>query len=210
MFVDRIDAGRKLAKALSSYRNKNVIIIAIPRGGVAVATQVAAELDADLSLIIVRKLPFPDNPEAGFGAIAEDGSSFIIKRVADSLGRVQLERIKQQQQQEIRRRQKVLRPNPMPDIKGRTVILVDDGIAMGSTMRAAIISCKRQGAGKIVIASPVAGNPIAKDLKQEVDEAVILEQPRFFQAVAQSYQHWHDVSDQEVTDTLKRFSTGYN
>jgi len=204
MFKNRKDAGEKLAKALEKYRAENPLILAIPRGGVEVGLQVAKKLNADFSLIIARKLPFPDNPEAGFGAIAENGSTFIIENARYWLAGEDIEQIKQQQIAEIERRVKALRGgNPLPEIKGRTVILIDDGIAMGSTMRAAIELCKNKEAGKIVVAVPVAGREIAEELEKKVDELVVLEIPAYFRAVAQAYEKWYDVSDEEVLDLLR-------
>lgn len=204
MFKNRKDAGEKLAKALEKYRTENPIILAIPRGGVEVGLQVAAKLNANFSLIIARKLPFPDNPEAGFGAIAENGSTFILENVHYWLPEETIERIKQEQIAEIERRIKALRGgNPLPELAGRTVILIDDGIAMGSTMRAAIELCKDRKAGKIVVAVPVAGREVAEELQKKVDELVVLETPAYFRAVAQAYERWYDVSDEEVLDLLR-------
>ncbi|AKB12012.1 Predicted phosphoribosyltransferase [Methanosarcina thermophila] len=204
MFKNRKDAGEKLAKALEKYREENPVILAIPRGGVEVGLQVAAKLNAEFSLIIARKLPFPDNPEAGFGAIAEDGSTFILEDAYYWLEGVTIERIKQQQIAEIERRIKTLRGGkPLPEIKGRTVILIDDGIAMGSTMRAAIELCRNREAGKVVVAVPVAGREVAKELQKKVDDLIVLETPAYFRAVAQVYERWYDVSDEEVLDLLR-------
>jgi putative phosphoribosyl transferase len=204
MFKNRKDAGEKLAQALEKYRKENPVILAIPRGGVEVGLQVAAKLNADFSLIIARKLPFPDNPEAGFGAIAENGSTFIFENAYYWLAGETIEEIKQQQIAEIERRIQALRKgDPLPDISGRTVILIDDGIAMGSTMRAAIELCKNKKAGKIVVAVPVAGREVAEKLQEKVDELVVLEIPAYFRAVAQAYERWYDVSDEEVLDLLR-------
>ncbi|RXA19968.1 phosphoribosyltransferase [Methanosarcina sp. MSH10X1] len=204
MFKNRKDAGEKLAKALEKYREERPVILAIPRGGVEVGLQVAAKLNANFSLIIARKLPFPDNPEAGFGAIAEDGSTFIFENAHYWFEGETIERIKQQQIAEIERRIKTLRGgNPLPEIEGRTVILIDDGIAMGSTMRAAIELCKNRKAGKVVIAVPVAGKEVAEELRKKADELVVLEVPANFRAVAQVYERWYDVSDEEVLDLLR-------
>jgi len=199
MFEDRRDAGKQLGSALTDYRDKEVIVLAIPRGGVEVGYQVAQALDAEFSLVVVRKLPFLDNPEAGFGAIAEDGSTVIIQQAAYGLSQDTIEHVVKMQQKEVERRVRVLRGgSPLPDLKDRTVILVDDGIAMGSTMRAAIKLCKNEGAGRIVVAAPVSGARRAREIEALVDEMVILEKPPFFRAVAQVYRNWYDVSDQEV------------
>ncbi|WP_369694344.1 phosphoribosyltransferase [Methanosarcina sp. KYL-1] len=152
---------------------------------------------------MARKLPFPDNPEAGFGAIAEDGSTFIFENAWSWLSGDAIEIIKAQQISEIERRVLTLRGgNPLPEITGRTVILIDDGIAMGSTMRAAIGLCKKKKAGKIVVAVPVAGREVTEEIAKIADEIVVLELPPFFRAVAQVYENWYDVSDAEVLDLL--------
>ncbi|AKB28770.1 phosphoribosyltransferase [Methanosarcina siciliae T4/M] len=204
MFKNRKDAGEKLAQVLEKYRDKNLLVLAIPRGGVEVGLQVSRKLGAEFSLIIVRKLPFPDNPEAGFGAVAEDGSTFIFENASCWLARETIERIKQDQIVEVERRINALRRgNPLPELAGRTVILVDDGIAMGSTMRAAIELCRARKAGKIVVAVPVTGREAAKSIEKEADELVVLDMPIDFRAVAQAYENWYDVSDEEVLDLLR-------
>lgn len=208
MFDDRKEAGEQLGRALVKYVGKDVLVLAIPRGGVEVGYEVARTLDADLSLVIVRKLPFPYNPEAGFGAIAEDGSTIIIEQATYGVPQDTLERVIEFQQEEIERRIQVLRNGqPLPDLKGQTVILVDDGIAMGSTMRAAIELCKHQEAGRIVVAVPVTGASAAREIGALVDEMVVLKKPRYFRAVAQVYRTWHDVSDQEVLEIMKAWES---
>jgi len=204
MFKNRKDAGEKLAQALEKYRAENPLVLAIPRGGVEVGLQVSRKLGADFSLIIVRKLPFPDNPEAGFGAIAENGSTFIIENAGYWLARETIEKIKPEQIAEVKRRVNTLRGgNPLPELTGRTVILIDDGIAMGSTMRAAIELCRARKAGKVVVAVPVAGREVADAIAKEADELVVLDIPVYFRAVAQAYENWYDVSDEEVLDLLR-------
>ena len=208
MFEDRKDAGKKLAKALEQYKDKKVLVLAIPRGGVEVGHHVAKYLNAEFSLLISRKLPYPDNPEAGFGAIAEDGTPFIIKEAARWLSEEEIDWIKKEQIDEIQRRIVVLRGGkPLPDISGRTVILIDDGLAMGSTMRASIMLCRQRSADKIVVAVPVAGEQVAYEVGKMADELVILEMPRFFRAVAQVYRNWYDVSDEEVLEIMNQWKS---
>jgi len=201
MFQDRTDAGKQLAQALEGYGDDNVLVLAIPRGGAELGYQVAKHLDAEFSILVSRKLPFPDNPEAGFGAMAEDGSTFIFKDAAGHLPAPTIERIVEDQKDEIQRRVRVLRGGgPLPDIENRTVILVDDGIAMGSTMRAAIKACRNRGAEQVVIAVPVAGARTIRELR--ADQVVVLEQPMLFRAVAQVYREWYDVSDEQVLEIM--------
>ena len=205
MFDDRKDAGRQLGQALSRYKGLEIIVLAIPRGGVEVGYYVAEKLNAPLSIVIVRKLPFPQNPEAGFGAIAEDGGIFFINNIHDQIPSSIAERIIAEQKQELKRRISVLRENkPISDISGKTVILVDDGIAMGSTMRAAIMLCKNKKAKTIVAAAPVCSPSTAEELQEVVDDVVILEKPPLFRAVAQAYKNWYDVSDEEVIRFMHR------
>ncbi|RLC44216.1 MAG: phosphoribosyltransferase [Candidatus Coatesbacteria bacterium] len=206
MFEDRTDAGEKLARALEKYKNEGVLVLAIPRGGVEVGYQVAKYLNADLSIVVTRKLPLPHNPEAGFGAIAENGSAFIFEDAKRWLSEDQVEKVIEEQKREVVRRVRALRGGrPLPVIKGRTVILVDDGIAMGSTMIASIILCKSKGAGKIIVASPVSSEEVANQIGRMVDEIVVLTNPPYFRAVAQVYRYWYDVPDKEVINILDRW-----
>jgi len=206
MFADRKDAGLKLAAALEEKNIKNPIVLAVPRGGVEVGYYAARHLEADFSLIVTRKLPFPYNPEAGFGAMAEDGSLYIQKEAQKWLDRKTINNVIDEQKKEIIRRIKNLRNNePFPKIKNRNVILVDDGIAMGSTIRASIAMCRKQEAGKIIVAAPVSGPDMEKTLKTECDEVIILEKPVGFQAVAQVYLNWYDVSDSEVKKFMENW-----
>jgi putative phosphoribosyl transferase len=159
-------------------------------------------------MVITRKLPFPYNPEAGFGAIAEDGSNVIMRGASHNLSKAMIETIIRNQQEEIDRRIKVLRGGrPLPNIADRTVILVDDGIAMGSTMRASIKLCVNQGAEQIIVAAPVASPEMAHALEQKesVSDVVILLKPRFFRAVAQVYENWYDVPDHEVLAAVNQW-----
>ncbi|MHC4118613.1 MAG: phosphoribosyltransferase [Planctomycetota bacterium] len=205
MFRDRKDAGRKLGRALEEYKNCDGLVLGIPRGGMEVGYYVAEHLEIPLSLVVVRKLPLPENPEAGFGAIAEDGSTYFVDRVAETLSPQVSQAIQSEQKREVERRIEILREGrPLPEIEGRIVILVDDGIAMGSTMQAAVMLCRNRKAKKVVAASPVAGPSVAMDLARVVDQTVILEEPVFFYAVAQVYQNWYDVPDSEVVEIMQK------
>lgn len=205
MFQDRQDAGQKLGKSLEVYKECDGIVLAIPRGGVEVGFYVAQYLGAPLSLVVVRKLPFPENPEAGFGAIAEDGSAFFVDRVSSRISTHVIQMILEEQKQELERRIQVFREGqPLPSIAGKIVLLVDDGIAMGSTMQAAIMLCKNREAGKIIVASPVASQSTAEELAGVADETVILEKPPFLHAVAEVYTNWYDVPDDEVIGFMQK------
>jgi putative phosphoribosyl transferase len=207
MFKDRADAGKKLAETLEKYKNHDVVVLAIPKGGIEVGYEIANHLNVQLSLIMVRKLPNPQNPEAGFGAIAEDGTVFIHEHAASLVPLHLIEWIIEETRKELRRRARVLRGDePFPDITGKTVILVDDGIALGSTMRVAIRMCRNKNAGRIVVAAPVTGEMQKAMLEKLADEVVILEIPRRFAAVADAYQNWHDVSDNEAKHIIEKNS----
>jgi len=206
MFADRKDAGLKLAAALKKMSIKDPIVLAVPRGGVEVGCCVASQLDADFSLVVTRKLPLPYNPEAGFGAMAEDGSLYIYKDAQNWLDKKTINNVIDNQKKEIQRRIQVLRDNkPFPNIEKRNVILVDDGIAMGSTIRASITMCQNKEAGRIIVAAPVSGPGMEESLQNECNDVVILEQPLGFRAVAQVYQNWYDVSDSEVKQFIEKW-----
>jgi putative phosphoribosyl transferase len=206
MFRDREDAGQKLARALTKYKDTDALVLAIPRGGVEVGYHVATYLNACFSILVSRKLPYPDNPEAGLGAVAEDGSTFISKDATYWLSKETIERIIRQQKEEIRKRIAVFRKGkPLPEIAGSVVILVDDGIAMGSTTRAGILLCRKKEAAKVVVAAPVAGESVESELSRLADEVGILEKPPFFRAVVQVYYNWYDVPDEEVLEIMERW-----
>lgn len=207
MFIDRKDAGTKLASALIKFKFEDVLVLAIPKGGVEVGFEVAKYLNSDFDILVSRKLPLPGNPEAGFGAIAEDGSIYLDRRASSWITEKDFERIKIEQMDEIKRRIRVLRNNrPLLKVKDRIIILIDDGLAMGSTMKASIGFCKNNGAKKIIVAVPVAGQETINDLKESADEIIVLEVPFYFQAVAQIYLNWHDVTDQEVIEIMDEWS----
>ncbi|HZX44569.1 MAG TPA: phosphoribosyltransferase family protein [Candidatus Nanoarchaeia archaeon] len=203
IFKDRVDAGQKLSRVLSKYQNKNLLVLGIARGGAIVGKEVARNLNADFDIIIAKKLPYPDDPEAGFGAVAEDGSYVFLPDM--SPGKEEVERIKDEQVEEIKRRIAVLRGGrDIKQIEGKVVILVDDGMAMGMTLQAAIKMCRKKKASFVVAAVPVTSFGTSELVRPMVDELIVLEMPAFFIAVAQGYEHWYDVSDEEVIEVLKR------
>ena len=210
IFKDRSDAGKHLARALMRYKDEHPLVLAIPRGGTEVGYEVAKALDADFDLLIARKLPFPDNPESGFGAVAEDGSLYIIPYYAEILDPSLIASIVEYQKEEIKRRIARLRGGrKLTPVEGRTVILVDDGIAMGSTMRAALDYCRRNGAAKVVVAAPVSSPRVKEEFEKIADDVVILSTPPYFRAVAEAYERWYDVSDEEVLQIMRRFRSGH-
>lgn len=206
MFVDRKDGGQKLAKALEKYKNKNVIVFGIPRGGVETAYYVAKHLNAELSLLVSRKLGHPDNREYAFGALAEDGSVYLNENEKKELTTEEVNQVIEEQKTEILRRvQKLRKGEALPDMKGKTVILVDDGIATGATLFASIKMCKNKGARKIVVAAPISGQYKEAEIKKEVDEVVILEKPQFYYAVSQGYKLFNNLSDNEVMEFMEKW-----
>jgi len=206
MFTDRKDAALQLAKALEEYKDKNAVVLGIPRGGAETAYYVARHLHADLSLLISRKLGHPENPEYAFGAIAEDGSIYLNPSSSGQLSDETIQEVVDEQKKEISRRVTILRQGkPLPELKGRTVILVDDGIATGATIFAAIEMCKKRNAGKIIVAAPVSGYEMEKQLAEKADEVVILEKPDDYFAVSQGYLSFYNLSDEDALIFMQRW-----
>lgn len=207
MFTDRKDAAEKLAFALEEYRDKHALVLGIPRGGVVTAYYVAQYLNAALSLVVTRKLGYPSNPEAAFGAVAEDGSIYLSDQAMQELTREEMKAVLSRQRHEIQLRlQKLRRGKPLPDMTGRTVIIVDDGIATGATLFATIRLCKNKKAGKIVVASPLSGREMENTLRSMVDDVVILETPTFFYAVSQGYEDFRTVTDEAALALMNRWA----
>jgi len=206
MYIDREDAAIQLAKALEKYKNKDAVVLGIPRGGAVTAYHVAAHLNAEFSLLISRKLGHPANPEYAVGALAEDGTIHLNEYALLEVSQEDIDRAVREQKKEIERRIKILRKGePLPAIKSRIVIIVDDGIATGATIFAAIKMCKNQGAAKIIVGSPVSGIDKMNQLKKLVDEVVILETPDLFHAVSQAYESFPTVSDDEALALLEKW-----
>lgn len=204
MFRDRKDGGIQLAEALAKYKNKDVVVLGIPRGGAETAYYVAQYLHADFSLLVSRKLGFPENPELAFGAIAEDGSVYLNPYLSEKAHPEMIASVSAAQKHEIERRIRKLRGGkPLPDLKDKIVLLVDDGIATGATLFAAIALCRNKLAKKIVVAAPISGMDTAAILEEEADEVVILEMPENFRAVSQGYENFYNLSDAEVTNIMQ-------
>jgi putative phosphoribosyl transferase len=206
-FSDRIDAGKRLASTLKKLTFKDGIVLAIPRGGVVVGFEIAQALKLPLDVIIPRKVGAPNNPELAIGAMTEDGTIILDSNLVAYLG-VTKEYIRdesERQKLEIKRRLKVYRQDlPYPYLKGLDVIIVDDGIATGSTMKAALASVKNRGAFSVTIAIPVGPPSTIEELKRVADNVVSLFTPEYFQAIGQFYADFSQTTDQEVIQLLEK------
>jgi len=209
LFKDRMHAGEELAKKLLKYKGEDIIVLGIPRGGVPIGYPIAKALDAPLDLIIPRKLPVPWSPEVGFGAVTSTGEVTLNPDIVSELQLTdqEIKEIAGKVLEEVKRRMKAYRGNkPLPDLKGKTVIIADDGLATGYTMIAAVQAAKRQGAKKVIAAVPVSPRDAAEKVRKYADEVVtIWEKPTFSFAVAGFYDDFHDMRDAEVTDLLAEF-----
>jgi len=209
MFIDRIDAGKQLAKSLEGYKGKNVVVLGIPRGGVVVAKEVAKVLNAPMGLVIPRKIGAPGNPELAIGALASKDTVMINEQLKNSL-RVSDSYIKEEIEKQVleieRRRDKYLGSRPPLDLKDKVVILVDDGLATGYTASVAIKEVQAKGPKKLILAVPVSPEDTYERLKKEVDELVCLYTPEFFYAVGQFYSDFSQTTDDEVIRVLNEYS----
>jgi putative phosphoribosyl transferase len=206
-FKDRADAGRQLAGLLTHLRGKSVIVLGLPRGGLVVAYEVAHALDAPLDLLNVRKLGVPWQEELAMGAIATGGVQVLNNDIIMTAGvtREELEEAASLQRLELDRREYLYRgARPAPDLHGRIVVLVDDGIATGSTVRAAISVIRAQHPARLVLAVPVAQESIAATLAGEVDELVCVRKPGDLYAISAWYDHFPQTTDREIQGVLAR------
>jgi predicted phosphoribosyltransferase len=208
VFQDRRDAGKHLAEKLRAYTDEpDVLVLALPRGGVPVAFEVARRLRAPLDLFLVRKLGVPGQEELAMGAIATGGTYVVNEEVVRALGIPDdvLEAVAAKEQRELVRREQAYRGNrPPPEIGGRTMILVDDGLATGSSMRAAIAALRRRQPARIVVAVPVAAASTCAELAHEVDDLVCAITPEPFYGVGLWYEDFSQTTDEEVHELLER------
>lgn len=205
-FANRAEAGRLLAQKLEKYQNRNdVVVLGLPRGGVPVAYEVAKRLHSPLDVFIVRKLGVPGFEELAAGAIASGGVRVLNEDVVRAMPHASeaIEAVTARETAELQRREQIYRDGrPAPELRGMIVILVDDGLATGATMRAAIKALRQCGAAKIVVAVPVGPPDTCGELAEEADEAICLSTPPFFQAVGQYYEDFSQTSDDDVRELI--------
>ena len=204
-YKNREQAGKALADYLKSkYKRLDPLVLGIPRGGVEVANQVAAVFNTELQIIVSKKLPLPQQPEFGIGAVSEENSIYISSKAENLLSPEILKEIIEQQQEEVSRRVNVYRESrPLPDMQGRTVFIVDDGIATGVTLVPVLKLCRKKKAARVIIAAPVSGMSYDEGL-YEADAIEVLLQPDSFYAVGQVYKQFGDFDDARVIDLLNQ------
>jgi putative phosphoribosyl transferase len=209
-FLNRRDAGRQLAAKLAGYTNDpGVLVLGLPRGGVPVAYEVARALHAPLEVFVVRKLGVPGHRELAMGAIASDGTRILNMDVIKALGIVpaDLESVAASELLELERQQRIYRGNaPLPKLSERTIIVVDDGLATGSTMRAAVGALRQSMPARIIVAVPVAAAETVRRLREEADAVICLSAPPDFHAVSTWYEDFSQTSDEEVRKLLESAS----
>jgi len=212
-FADRAEAGRKLAAELREYAGReDVVVLALPRGGVPVAFEVARELRAPLDVFVVRKLGLPAQPELAMGAIASGGARVLNDEVVQAAGipPETIEAVAAREREELARREQLYRgERPSLTVEGKTVILVDDGVATGSTMRVAVQALRRQRPAQIVVAVPVAPPQTCNELRGEADDVVCTRTPEPFIAIGVWYEDFPQTSDGEIRDLLARVEDAY-
>lgn len=201
MFENRRAAGKKLNYYLKDYKNNPAaIVLAIPNGGIEVGCEIAKNLNLDFNLIFSKKLSTVDNPELAFGAVVEDGSYIL----ADDALQKNIEKLRQEKIQELKQKIDLLRDSKL-SIFGKIVILVDDGIAMGFTMKAAVLMCKNKNASKIIVAVPVCSKDVYNSIKSMADDVFVIENPDILNSVSRFYKDFKQVSDKRVLEIMDSF-----
>lgn len=210
-FEDRFEAGERLARLLEVYRAESPVVYALPRGGVPVGFGVSRALGAPLEALVARKLGAPGQPELGIGAVTSDGVRFLNDPLVERLGVTDdyVERIAAAESEEAARRARMFRgDHPELQVRDRTAIIVDDGLATGATARAAVESLRRRGARRIVVAVPVCAAQSEAEIRDEADDVVCLESPENLGAIGFWYRDFSQVTDGEVLDLLRRTRSG--
>ena len=209
-FLDRREAGQRLAQELSAYRDRSdVLVLALPRGGVPVAAQVASILKAPMDVFVVRKLGLPGQPELAMGAIASGGVRVLNSEVVDALGISDelIDAVTADEQRELARRERAYRDDrPPPEVKGKTVIVVDDGIATGSTMIAAVSALRQLNAARVVVAVPTVALSSYYQIRRVADDVAAVMMPEQFYGVGQWYEDFSQTTDAEVRQLLSEFT----
>ncbi len=209
LFENRRDAGRKLAAILTEYNEKSAVVLAIPNGGVPVGVEVAGALKADFDVVVSRKIPMPLTPEGGFGAVVDDGTIILNENTVRKLGltRQQIEYEARKVREKVKQRSMLYKGDrPLTRLSGRTVIIVDDGLASGVTMIAAVQSVQHRGCRNVVVAVPVASAIALKEVQPVAGKVVTCAtgyMPQFY--ISDFYRQWHDLSDEEVVQYLKQW-----
>lgn len=208
LFTDRLEAGRMLAENLEEYRGRHALVLGIPRGGVPVAAEVAKAIEGELDVIVARKLGAPGSPELAIGAVTANGGRYLNERLIGEMGVSEdyIDRVTQSEMEEAHRRETAFREGrPPPEIEGRIVIVVDDGLATGATMRASVRSVKQYSPEKLIVAAPVGAQQSCRDLAEEADGVVCPHQPEVFWAIGGFYEHFDPTEDEEVRRILAEF-----
>jgi putative phosphoribosyl transferase len=210
LFVDRRDAGRKLARKLGRFRGEETVVLALPRGGIPVGYEVARQLGAPLEVFVVRKLGAPGHEELAMGAIASGGAVVFNEEVIEALGisQEQIQNAAIHETAELRRREaRYRRGRPLPNLRGRTVLIVDDGLATGSTMRAAVLAVRELDPARVVVAVPVGAAQTCQAMSSEADDVICVATPEPFYGVGRFYFDFSQTSDEEVVTLLEAAGT---
>jgi len=208
IFRDRREAGRELARRLQKYTGRqDLLVLGIPRGGLPVAFEVASALKAPLDIFVSRKLGVPGQEELAFGAVASGGTRIVDEEIVNAVGlyEAEIERIAKREMQELERREKVFRAGRPPvDVKGKTVVLVDDGIATGASIRVAIAAMQQKRPAQIVVAAPVVPLSTSERLRKAVDDVICVRTPKSVYAIGEFYDDFSQVTDEEVIELLRQ------
>ena len=211
VFRDRVEAGKKLAEAVKEFRGRDVVVLGIPRGGVVVANEVAKALAAPLDIVVTRKIEAPGEPEYALGAVTQEGDVIMDRQAAESLGASPQyldDQVKKKREEVKERMQRLRGDAPYPRLEGKVVIIVDDGIATGSSVGAAVMSVKKRKPKEIVVAVPVAPADAVETLSEEGAKVVCLETPGSFLAIGEFYRDFDQVEDIRVKRILDENSAG--